>query len=190
MPKLPHIRNNAVANEQAEALTLNQFFCQIIPPAGVVTVDWLSDEIKSISGLEQIDAVPALVEQMSRGHKRVFMGAFLDDSTLTLTFTFNLNLHGDLANDAIIYRMFKEWARKGRDDRTGANSLKRDYTGQIILEQHNVVGEVWRKIEASRVIISEGITGIDEVSLENGEPAELVVVLTLENPELEVVGEG
>ena len=188
MPKLPHIKNNEVAQDIAEDLTLNRFNMQITPPAGVPNVSWLSDEIKTIGGLDAIDKLPEIVKQTSRGHTRNFSGSFVDDQSLEIALTINLNAHGEKANDIVIYKMFKAWARKHRNELTGETGLKRDAVGSFILEQHNKIGEVWRKVSGKRVLLSE-FSGLDEASLEAGDPVELSVTMIVEEFDLELGGD-
>jgi len=179
MPNLPHIKNNKVAQDIAEDVTLNRFNVLVTPPTGLPSVSWLKEEIKTIGGLDKIDVLPEIVTQLSRGHTRIYSGSFVDDTTLELTMTINLNAHGDKANDVIIYKMFKAWARRNRNEKTGATSLKRDSIGTVVIEQHNKIGEIWRQVDCTRVMIQE-MSGLDEASLEAGDPAELSITLRVE----------
>ena len=189
MADLPHIKNSKVAQDIAEALTLNTFNMLITPPSGIVAPSWLSAEIKTIGGLDALDKLPEIVRQKSRGHDRIFSGVFLDDTSLELTITINLNLHGNDANDAVIHKMFKSWARRQRNEDTGATSLKKDCVGSFLLQQTNKIGEIWRAVKGIRVLVQE-ITGLDEAGLEAGEPVELTVTIVVEDKEISYGGDA
>lgn len=180
MPKLPHIKNNTVAQENQEQVSPDLYEVQVIPPVGIPVPELLSDEIVSITGLDEIDKMPEVLRQRSKGHTRIFSGNFVEDTTITFNMTVNLNLGGNQANQNIIYKMFKEWARRNRDERNGVLRLKPDYVGQIILDQINRVGSPWRHLELLNVIIAE-ITGLDSAERENGEPMQLNLQLVAED---------
>ncbi len=176
---LPSIRNSKVAKSIDEAATLERFAVQVIPPQGIVVPSILSEEIVSIGGLEMLDKMPEIVRQISLGHTRVFSSSFVEDTTIELNMVMNLNFSGAKANDMLIYKMWKQWARRHRNEFTGANSLKIDTVGNIIIDQHNKVGEVWRHVELINVLIME-LTGLDETSIESQEPVQLTVNLVAE----------
>jgi hypothetical protein len=181
--KLPHIESNVTTQNVDEAVTMNLFAVQFIPPAGVVVPEGIEDEIVSIGGLDVLDKIPDVVKQVSRGHTRNFSGAFIDDQTVELSMVVNLNMGGKKSNHILIHRMFKQWARLQRDDRTGALGLKKDYVGQIIIDQTNTVGDPWRNIDLRLAFIQE-ITGLDEIGLENGDAVQLNVTIVAEQPKV------
>lgn len=181
--KLPHVRNSAVAQNVEEAVFNSLYEMQIFPPDGIPYVDKLVDEIASISGLDKLDELPEIKTQLSRGHTRVFTAPLLDSTHLELEMKVNINAQGRNADQIVIYEMFKQWARRQRDERTGAMGLKIDCVGSGQLAQHNKAGFVWRRIRLDRILI-ESITGFDEVALENNDPIQLTVKIVVEEWEL------
>lgn len=178
--KLPHIKNSAVAQQVAEAVFSNLYEMQVIPPKGIPFIEHLADEITKIGGLGKIDELPETAIQKSRGHTRVHVKPYLDSTHLDLELTINLNAHGPNADQIVIYEMFKQWARKHRDERTGAMGLKFDAMGQAEISLFNKAGFIFRKIYCKMFMVTE-ISAIDEVSLENGDPVELTVKAVVED---------
>lgn len=177
--KLPHIKNSQVAQDVAEAVTTNLYQMLITPPSGIVAPDWLVDEIVSIGGLDAVDKIPEIIKQQARGHNRAYHAVFIDDTTIELTLVINLNAHGPQALEIPIYKAFKSWARRVRNEDTGSNSLKINTVGGATLDQFNKIGEVWRKLEFKRVLLGP-ITGLDEAALASDEPVSLNVTLVCE----------
>lgn len=178
--KLPHIKNSAVAQQIAEAVFSNLYEMQVIPPKGIPFIEHLADEITKIGGLGKIDELPETAIQKSRGHTRVHVKPYLDSTHLELELTINLNAHGLNADQIVIYEMFKQWARKHRDERTGAMGLKFDAMGQAEISLFNKAGFIFRKIYCKMFMVTE-ISAIDEVSLESGDPVELTVKAVVED---------
>ena len=185
--KLPHIKNSAVAQQVAEAVFSNLYEMQVIPPKGIPFIEHLADEITKIGGLGKIDELPETAIQKSRGHTRVHVKPYLDSTHLELELTINLNAHGPNADQIVIYEMFKQWARKHRDERTGAMGLKFDAMGQAEISLFNKAGFIFRKIYCKMFMVTE-ISAIDEVSLEDGDPVELTVKAVVEDWDYDVLG--
>lgn len=181
--KLPHVRNSAVAQGVQEAVFTSLYEMQLFPPDGIPFVDSLVDEIVSITGLDKLDELPAIKTQLSRGHTRVFTAPLLESTHLELEMKVNLNASGRNADQLVIYEMFKQWARRQRDERTGAMGIKIDCIGSGQLAQFNKKGDIWRRIRLDRILI-ESITGFDEVALENNDPVQLTVKIVVEEWEL------
>lgn len=181
--KLPHVRNSAVAQGVQEAVFNNLYEMQLFPPDGIPYVDYLVDEITSITGLDKVDELPQIKKQTARGHTRVFSAPMLETTHLELEMKVNINAQGRNADQIVIYEMFKQWARRQRDERTGAMGIKFDSVGSGQLTQFNKKGYVWRRLRLDRILI-ESITGFDDVSLENSEPIQLTVKIVVEEWEL------
>jgi hypothetical protein len=185
--KLPHIKNSSVAQQLAEAVFTNLYEMQIVPPKGIPFIEHLSDEITKIGGLGKIDELPETAVQKSRGHTRVHVKPYLDSTHLDLELTINLNAHGPNADQIVIYQMFKQWARKHRDERTGAMGLKIDSIGQAEISMFNKAGFIWRKVYCKTIMITE-ISAVDELSLDAGDPVTLTVKAVCEDWDYEDPG--
>jgi hypothetical protein len=177
--KLPHIKNNVVAQQSAEAVFSNLYEMQLTPPDGVPFVEHLTDEITSVGGLGDIEKLPETKVQKSRGHSRVYTAPMLDETHITLDLKINLNAHGPNAKDIVIYEMFKAWARLHRDDRDGSMGIKAECIGSGRLTLFNKKGFVFKKYIFKRMLI-ESIGWIDSVALDSGEPVSLDVKLVVE----------
>lgn len=177
--KLPHIKNSQVAQEVAEAVFTNEYELQLFPPSGIPQVNWLVDEIVSISGLDKIDELPEIKVQTARGFTRVYSSPFVESTHLELELKINLNAHGRNADQIVIYEMFKQWARRNRDERTGVSGLKIDAVGSGQLIQQNKAGFVWRRLDFQRILV-QSISMTDEIAFENGDPVQLTVKVVVE----------
>ncbi len=173
------MHNNTNAMSLNDAATGERFVVQIIPPKGIVVPGMLSEEIVAINGLETMLRVPETIKQPAVGHERIFKASWIPDSSIPFNLVMNLNFSGKLGNEMEIYNMWMGWANRIYNKTTGATSLKRDYVGTVIIEQHNKAGYVWRRTELSTVIIDE-ITGLDEAAVESQEPMQLTVNLIAE----------
>lgn len=126
-----------------EPVYQNNFIANIIPPAGISGGDLLTAQVINISGINTNPGSPA-VEQTYRGATRSYASGNLEQTTNDLTLNFNLNLNE--SNQLYVYNILRAWKKKIHDPETGRKGLKKDYVGQIIVEQFNRPGDIFRRI--------------------------------------------
>ena len=141
---LPHYTSRKEAGiGKEEPIYSNNFVVTIIPPTGVGNSDLLNAHIQKIEGMSTNPGTEA-VTQNYKGATRSYASGLLENSTndLTLGFTANLNE----SNQFYIYKILKAWKNRIHDPETGRRGLKKNYTGQIIVEQFNREGDVFRRV--------------------------------------------
>ena len=141
---LPHYTSRKEAGiGKEEPVYANGFIATIIPPAGISGGDLLTAQVLNISGVNTNPGSPA-VTQNYRGAERSFASGILEQTTNDLTLNFNLNLNE--ANQLYVYNIIRAWKKRIHDPETGRKGLKKDYVGQIIVEQFNRVGDIFRRV--------------------------------------------
>jgi len=130
----------------------------ILPPAlqEKYGSEILTEQVQGVTGLE-LDKMPEIVEQMYKGIKRRF-GGTVADTAVDAEFTWAVNT--DSTGKIYPLNVIRDWGRLIYND-TGVVLCKEDYAGSIIIEQHNVKGEVIRKIRAGIVFPMSAIPAQD-----------------------------
>ena len=135
----------------------------------------LSEAITNIGGLD-LDKMPEPVEQMYKGIKRRF-GGTVADTNIDLETTFTVNVD----KDGRIYplNVIRDWCRLIYNN-DGITLTKEEYTGSVVIEIHNVKGEVLRKV---KIPIFFPILNIEPMMLNYNEDAiyELPMTWAAEN---------
>jgi hypothetical protein len=131
----------------------------VLPPVlrAKYGTELLTEQIKSITGLD-VDKLPDKVQQNYRNTTREFMG------TVTNTvIEFDSNFEVNVDEEGIMYplNIIKDWSRLIWDNNTAAQSLKRDYAGQLTLESHTKSGDVTRRIECGIIFPSTPVNAFD-----------------------------
>lgn len=178
MTHLPHIQNIASGVNKWDPvntavfevyITLPNLLQQSFNTAGAETISkngtsfdiLLSEQVTTISGLDALQKVPAIIEQKFQGVTVSALSPVLDSTAADITVEFNLNLRN--VTDNFVLRVFKEWARIGYDILSGARTLKNAYSGgAITVAQANRDGCIWRAFSFKDIIIT-GITGLDSL---------------------------
>lgn len=189
MPKLPHIKNSTVTAELAEAAYSALFEFQLMPPSGVVIPDNIDEQITNVSGLDTLEAAPGVVSQPYKvGQSRQFSG-LVTSNVHNVELSMNLNLHGPDTNDPMILNCFNAWNAKRKNPRTAAFGLKKDYIGQMIMQQFNQVGTVWRLVTYKYAWPSTKCSGISSADPKGEEIYSCSVTMTSDLAEVHTVGE-
>lgn len=143
MAGLPHFSNSLNSINRYEPVFLNQFEVAIIPPAAVLGGSILLEHVISISGLD-VDKNPSFVSQKYKFAKRNYAGGKPDKTSLDLGVKFSVNLNE--ANSMYVFKTLRQWTDLIYNPITGAQGIKRDYTGSIIISVFNKNGDVFRRI--------------------------------------------
>lgn len=168
--------DSKVANENAEPILPSLFEITIIPPASLALADisLLKDEIKSVSGLDAFEKVPALVSQtFGPGTRRLFPGVQVDN-VIEANVTCNVNLRGDDGTNATNLLTLKRMKDLQFNRATGRRGLKRDCVWSMIITRFNKDDSIWYVATLENCMFGEGgITGLDEVNIESDDAATL-----------------
>jgi hypothetical protein len=143
MAGLPHFSNSLNAINKYEPVFLNQFEVSIIPPAAVLGGGILLEHVISVTGLD-VDKNPSFVTQKYKFAKRNYAGGKPDKTSLDMGLKFSVNLNE--ANSMYVFKTLRQWTDLIYNPITGAQGIKRDYTGTIIISVFNKNGDVFRRI--------------------------------------------
>jgi hypothetical protein len=161
MAGLPHYSNSQASTEAYEPLYLNQFEVVITPPSAVTQdAAILLEHVKNVSGLPEITPV-GTVEQFYKFAKRTYAAARPEDTTAQIEIEFEVNLDED--NSPYVYNILREWANIIFDPLTGAQGLKRNYTGEMYVAIFNKRGNIYREFRFKPVFL---INNFNEMELD------------------------
>lgn len=165
-----------VAGEMAEPIMPSLFEVTIVPPEtlGALDVNLLKEEIKSVSGFDAFERVPALVSQtFGAGTRRLFPGIQVDN-VVELNVTLNVNLRGDDGTNATNLVTLKRMKDLQFNRATGKRGNKRDCAWTMIVTRYNKDKSIWGVATMENCMFGEsGITGLDEVNIESDDAAVL-----------------
>jgi hypothetical protein len=171
MPGLPHFLNSRASTRYLEPVYKNLFEVNIIPPISITNGSILSEQIKSIGGLNQ-DKLEGVLEQTFKGATRSYAAGKPESTVVDMTIDFELNL--DEANGLYVYRILRDWARLIYNPLSGAQGLKRDYIGKVIVTNYTRPGQVfWRRTYHDAFIQGDAMAALDEMSYDSSELATL-----------------
>lgn len=165
MAGLPHYSNSKAAMNKYEPVYLNQFEVAITPPAGIEGGELLLEHVRSINGLS-LDKTPAPIDQKYKFAKRNYAGGKPGQTFMDLTMSFNVNL--DDSNSMYVYKTLRQWSDLIYNPLTGAQGLKVDYTGTIVISVFNKAGDVFRRITCKDVFPTKAIPAMDLGYLNEG----------------------
>lgn len=162
---LPHIKNSKAGINRQEPLfkQLFEVYFSIPEPLvaeiGAEDVNVLTEQVKSVSGLDTLTKSPGVVEQTYMGATRSYLGAGLDSTAHDISITIQLNLRN--ATDNYIFKLFKKWNKLGYNQETGERSLKDEYVADFLrVVQFNKRGDIYRDITYHDIMLME-VTGMD-----------------------------
>lgn len=162
---LPHIKNSKAGINRQEPLfkQLFEVYFSIPEPLvaeiGAEDVNVLTEQVKSVSGLDTLTKSPGMVEQTYMGATRSYLGAGLDSTAHDISITIQLNLRN--ATDNYIFKLFKKWNKLGYNQETGERSLKDEYVADFLrVVQFNKRGDIYRDITYHDIMLME-VTGLD-----------------------------
>lgn len=133
----------------------------------------LTQQVKSISGLDALNKTPAAGEQKFQGVTVSFSQPYLETTAADLTINFNLNLRH--VTDNFVLNVFRAWANLSYDLSDGTRTIKPGYISDVLrVAQANRNGEVWRATVFHNVILT-GITGLDTLDYSGNDAVDLAV---------------
>lgn len=181
MPSM-HYNSSQVANEVAEPIQPSLFEFKIFPQAvlAALPVELLQDEIKSVSGLDAFEKIPATVTQkFGGGNQRHYTGVNVDNM-IECTVNCNVNLRGDDGTHATNLLTLKRMKDLQFNRATGRRGLTRDAIFKTVITRHTKGDnpKIWYVATLEHCLFGEGgITGLDEVNIETDDAAVLSFVI-------------
>lgn len=166
---LSHYNNSKAAVNNYEVVNGAQFECTILLPFTDANQPLLIEHIMSIGGLDGINPSIGTVEQRYKQATRSYAGK-PDTTSIDLSFTFSLNLSDTHEN--YIYTTLRKWKNMIFDPATGAEGLKRDYVGSLVIVEYDRDGSIWRKITFKNVFPTGELTGIGDLDYSTGNDAQ------------------
>lgn len=150
MAGLPHYTSSKASINRFEPVFLNQFEVSISPPQAIPAPQGnpgsgniLLEHATRISGL-QVDQNPGEITQAYKFAKRYYAGAAPTRTGLDVDIEFEVNL--DDNNSMYVFKVLRQWSDLVYNPLTGAMGLKKDYTGNILINVFNKQGDVFRRI--------------------------------------------
>lgn len=169
---LPHIKNSKAGINRQEPLFKQLFEVYFSIPEALVSeigaedVNVLTEQVKSVGGLDTLTKSPGIVEQTYMGATRSYLGSGLDGTAHDVSITIQLNLRN--ATDNYIFKLFKKWNKLGYNMETGERSIKDEYVADFLrVVQFNKRGDIYRDITYHDIMLME-VSGLD--SAEYGDP--------------------
>ena len=158
MAGLPHYITSKASIQKFEPVFLNQFEVIITPPPAIPVPaglpgngNILLEHVKRISGLA-VDINPGETNQTFKFAKRYFSGAAPAKTGVDVSIEFTVNL--DNSTSMYVYKVFREWADLLYNPLTGAQGLKINYCGNMVINVFNKQGDVHRRITLKDVFIA------------------------------------
>lgn len=179
---LPHVKNISSAEQRWDPVhkSLFEVAFEGIPPVilGAKMSDGkeknivLSQQVKTISGLDALNKTTGVGEQKFMGVVSSFLNPTVDSTAADLTITFNLNLNN--AGENFVLNIFRRWAKLSYDLGTGIRGLKENYylTDGMVVNQANRNGQIWRSIKFHHVMLT-GISGLDDLDYSANDAVDL-----------------
>ena len=141
-----HFSGSKTAMSLDEPLFLTKFLVTFILPQALQSrygTQVLTEQCTKITGLN-LDKMPDPVEQNNRGVSREFIGT-IADTKVHAKMTFSVNVSKD--GTPYPLNILRDWAGLCYSYNTGTQTLKRDYSGQCIIEIHAKDGTLIRAIK-------------------------------------------
>jgi hypothetical protein len=150
MAGLPHYTSSKASINKFEPVFLNQFEVTISPPPAIPAPQGnpgngniLLEQVTRVSAL-QVDQNPGEITQQYKFAKRYYSGAAPQRTGLDVDIEFEVNL--DDNNSMYVFKVLRQWSDLIYNPLTGAMGLKKDYTGNILINVFNKQGDVYRRI--------------------------------------------
>lgn len=174
---LPHIKNSKAGINREEPIFKNLFEVYFSIPAalqsetGAEDVNVLTEQVKTIGGLDSLTKTPATIDQEFMGTKRTYIGSRIDDTSHEITMTLNLNMRN--GTDNYIFKLFKNWNSLAYNLSTGERTLKNDHVADFLrVVQFNRQGDIFRDITYHDVMLT-AMTGLNDLDYGAGDALEL-----------------
>lgn len=167
---LPHIKNVAAGINRWDPVYQSIFLVSFaVPPSmqgeyNQEELNILSQQVKSITGLDNLNNSVKMYTQKYLGVDRAFFNPIIDNTGVDYTITFNLNIRN--RNDVYVFKLFKEWINLIYNLATGVVALIDQAYGKMTILEANRDGTIWRQVVLKNVVVTD-IKGMESLDYES-----------------------
>lgn len=173
---IPHVRSVNAGRNYYDPVNTAVFevefeFPGLISSALKDNISLLTEQVTSVTGLDNLLKTPAAGQQKFFGADVSYLNPTLDTTCADITIEFNLNLRS--VTDNYVLDAFMQWRNLNYNLGNGARYLKKDYVApKILIKVANRDGTVWRVVNLWDVMLVN-ITGLDGLDITNNESPKL-----------------
>ena len=166
---LPHYTQLSVTLPPQEPVYTNLFETTFVLPTILTTRGYDPFMLLQQGTTIDLDLTPDLqtVSQRFKYSTRVFSSAGPDKTDISFSITFNVNVNDNLAMES--WNILKAWYDLQWNSQNGTLHYKRDVVGTLIVNQHDKLGYVLRRVTFN----STQILGVDGIKLDWGNSASI-----------------
>ncbi len=156
---LPHIQNSEAGRNYYEPYFTSLFEVYFTIPESLQAsygkdVNLLSEHVTKVSGLDQLDRTPDVVQQDFHGTKRTYIVPHLSDTSFEITVGLTLNLRNE--TDNYVYKLFRAWNKLNYNQETGESEVKANYIAQWLrVVVANRKGDIIKDVIFKDMILSK-----------------------------------
>jgi len=168
--KIPHYKNSVVSTSMYEPVYTNLYHVILTPPASINDgIEFVIENVKSISGLNTDIHLDASVMQTFKGSDRSFLSSKPSQTYVDLGMVVQVNVNEDLT--MIGYDLYRKWQNLGYNPRTGMMTTKKNYVGgPLSIYLHTKDSEVVRFWNFPTVFpFGNTEAGMSDLSYESGD---------------------
>ena len=173
---VPHLRSVNAGRNYYDPVNTAVFevefeFPGLISSALKDNIGLLTEQVTSVTGLDNLLKTPAAGQQKFFGADVSYLNPTLDNTYAEITIEFNLNLRSVIDN--YVLNAFMQWRNLNYNLGNGARYLKKDYVApKILIKVANRDGNVWRVVNLWDVMLVN-ITGLDGLDITANESPKL-----------------
>ena len=173
---VPHVRSVKAGTNYYDPVNTAVFevefeFPGLISSALKDNIGLLTEQVTSVTGLDNLLKTPAAGQQKFFGADVSYLNPTLDNTYAEITIDFNLNLRN--VTDNYVLNAFMQWRNLNYNLGNGARYLKKDYVApKILIKVANRDGTVWRVVKLWDVMLIN-ITGLDGLDITANESPKL-----------------
>ena len=173
---VPHVRSVEAGRNYYDPVNTAVFevefeFPGLISSALKDNISLLTEQVTSVTGLDNLLKTPAAGQQKFFGADVSYLNPTLDTTYAEITIEFNLNLRNVIDN--YVLDAFMQWRNLNYNLGNGARYLKKDYVApKILIKVANRDGTVWRVVNLWDVMLVN-ITGLDGLDITTNESPKL-----------------
>ena len=173
---VPHVRSVKAGTNYYDPVNTAVFevefeFPGLISSALKDNIGLLTEQVTSVTGLDNLLKTPAAGQQKFFGADVSYLNPTLDNTYAEITIEFNLNLRS--VTDNYVLDAFMQWRNLNYNLGNGARYLKKDYVApKILIKVANRDGTVWRVVNLWDVMLVN-ITGLDGLDITANESPKL-----------------
>lgn len=160
---LPHFTNVDSHNKNWEPTHKSLYEVDIILPPAIADLHKKAGTLL----LENTTAVnfpkyPTLGKAMQRFKYSTRLFTMMPESTSFEDLSIKFNLNQNEQKQIFVYKMMKDWYDLGWNNEDGSVSYKKDMIGDVIIYQHDKIGEVIRRVTCHNAMLYD-FSGMEDM---------------------------